>query len=86
MVVVGGRGRGDKYVGSQPVHSEDRDVKVTVTVTSREIQSTNMKSTRCRPPVRSDAYILQTHHQYEYDHSSTTQNAASGEQGRWPPA
>ena len=50
MVVVGERGRGDKYVGSQPVNSEDRDVKVTVTVTPREIvQSTNKKSTPLTP-------------------------------------
>jgi len=61
VVVVGERGRRDKYVGSQPIHSEDRDVKVTVTVTSREIQSTNKKST----PLPAARPYVPTHTSYK---------------------
>jgi len=44
------REEGEISIGSQPVHSGDRDAKVTVTVTSREIQSTNKKYTATARP------------------------------------
>ena len=43
--MVVGRRREEISVGSQPVLSEDRHAKVTVTVTTREIQNTNSKFT-----------------------------------------
>jgi len=85
-------GRYISNVESQASIPEDRLVKVTVTVTldnpwDRTKHEQSTKQYYChRLYAYSDAYIPYTHHQYEYDHSSTTQYAASGEQGRCPPA